>query len=65
MITMSGISSGEPVCGNHECCAERVDASDCSMPMTIPAAAVGNISSKWPTAAAASVEPRPACTPMA
>ena len=42
MITMSGISSGEPVCGNHECCAASVDASDCSMPITMPASAVGN-----------------------
>ena len=48
------MSSAMPLCGSHECCPASVKASDCSMPMAMPAAAVGSINSKWPTAAAAS-----------
>ena len=48
------MSSAEPVWGNHECWAASVSPSDCNIPIPIPATTVGTISSKRPTAAAAS-----------
>ena len=46
MITKRGTSSAKPLWGSHGCCPASVKASDWSMPMTMPAAAVGTISSK-------------------
>jgi hypothetical protein len=53
-MTIKGTSSAMPVWGSHECWLASESASDCSMPMAMPAATMGRRYWNRPTTAAAS-----------
>ena len=50
---MSGTSSAAPVCGIHDTSPTSESASDCSMPMPMPATTIGTMFWNRPTTAAA------------